>query len=104
NRNCRSVCCAPLASSRNRSSGPRASCSASWPGACRARAGTRTDRAADRAERPCTIGREMPARVLFLPHHFREPTDKGGLRSWHIVNALEKTGPVAVVVPGVDTL
>jgi glycosyltransferase involved in cell wall biosynthesis len=46
----------------------------------------------------------MPARVLFLPHHFREPTDKGGLRSWHIVNALEKTGPVAVVVPGVDTL
>jgi glycosyltransferase involved in cell wall biosynthesis len=43
-------------------------------------------------------------RVLFLPHHFREPTDKGGLRSWHIVNQLEKAGPVVVVVPGVDTL
>jgi glycosyltransferase involved in cell wall biosynthesis len=45
-----------------------------------------------------------PRRVLFLPHHFREPTDKGGLRSWHIVNQLEKAGPVVVVVPGVDTL
>jgi glycosyltransferase involved in cell wall biosynthesis len=44
------------------------------------------------------------SRVLFLPHHFREPTDKGGLRSWHIVNQLEKTCPVVVVVPGVDTL
>jgi len=43
-------------------------------------------------------------RVLFLPHHFREPTDKGGLRSWHIVNQLERSGPVVVVVPGVDTL
>jgi putative colanic acid biosynthesis glycosyltransferase WcaI len=45
-----------------------------------------------------------PGRVLFLPHHFREPTDKGGLRSWHIVNQLEPVCPVVVVVPGVDTL
>jgi len=45
-----------------------------------------------------------PGRVLFLPHHFREPTDKGGLRSWHIVNRLEAVCPVVVVVPGVDTL
>jgi len=44
------------------------------------------------------------ARVLFLPHHFREPTDKGGLRSWHIVNQLGKADHVVVVVPGVDTL
>ena len=43
-------------------------------------------------------------RVLFLPHHFREPTDKGGLRSWHIVKQLERLTPVVVVVPGVDTL
>ena len=48
--------------------------------------------------------KQSPRRILFLPHHFREPTDKGGLRSWHIVNRLREIAPVVVVVPGVDTL
>lgn len=42
--------------------------------------------------------------VVFLPHHFREPGEKGGLRSWHIVNQLGRYASVTVIVPGVDTL
>ena len=48
--------------------------------------------------------KHRPGRVLFLPHHFREPDDKGGLRSWHIVKQLERVCPVVVIVPGIDTL
>jgi glycosyltransferase involved in cell wall biosynthesis len=43
-------------------------------------------------------------RVLFIPHHFRQPKDQGGLRSWHVVNQLKEFTDVTVLVPGVDTL
>ena len=43
-------------------------------------------------------------RVLFIPHHFRQPKDQGGLRSWHIVNQLKEFTDVMVIVPGVDIM
>ncbi len=42
--------------------------------------------------------------IVYLPHHYREPSGQGGLRTWHQVNELVKHFNVKVIVPGVDTL
>ena len=43
-------------------------------------------------------------KITYLPHHYREPSGQGGLRTWHQVNELVRHFAVTVIVPGVDTL
>ena len=43
-------------------------------------------------------------KVTYLPHHFRDPSGQGGLRTWHQVNRLTENADVTIIVPGVDTL